>query len=125
MPWTRNVTRASVAESSELMEKHLLPRVMYSRNFFSLPLHKTVVIYLFYSIWASSWEKAVLEEMGFVPREQVVGASGLESSTPPGPWPHSRTGGTLAAAKGTAGPAPPAPQLIQHSFYLHSLHTGI
>lgn len=101
------------------------PLSYVQQELFSLPLHKTVVIYLFYSVWANSWEKAVLEEMGFVPREQVVGASGLESSTPAGPWPHSRTAGTLAAAKVTAGPAPPAPQFIQHSFYLHSLHTGI
>lgn len=77
MPRTRNVKTASVAENSELMEKHLLPRVMYSRNFFFSSLHKTLEIYLFYSAWASSWEKAVLEEMGFVPRERVVRASGL------------------------------------------------
>lgn len=72
--------RASAAENSELMEKHLLPRVMYSRNFF-FPLCKTLVIYLFYSIWASSWEKSVLEEMGFVPQESVVRAGGLRSPT--------------------------------------------
>lgn len=46
------------------MEKHLFPRVMYSRNIF-FSLHKTLVIYLFYSVWANSWEKkAVLEEDG-------------------------------------------------------------
>lgn len=78
MPRTRNVKTASVAENSELMEKHLLPRVMYSRKFFFFfSLHKALEIYLFYCVWANSWEKAVLEEMGFVPRERVVGASGL------------------------------------------------
>lgn len=116
--------KKSVAENSELMEKHLLPRVMYSRNFFS-PLHKKLATYLFYSVWANSWEKAVLEEMGFVPRDCVVRASGLESSTPAGLWPHSRTAGTPAAAKGMARPSPAAPRLTQHSLYLHSLLTGI
>lgn len=70
MPWMRNTKRASEAESSELMEKHLLPWARDSRNFL-FSLHEMPVIYLFYSIRASSWEKAVLEEMGCAAQGRV------------------------------------------------------
>lgn len=116
---TRNAKRASAAENSELMEKHLLPRVMYSRNFF-FPLRKTLVIYLFYSIWASSWEKAVLEEMGFVPRESVVGASGLRTPTR---W-SAAAEPDAGSSQGCRQALPAAPLLTQHSLCLHSLHMG-
>lgn len=116
---TRNAKRASAAENSELMEKHLLPRVMYSRNFF-FPFRKTLVIYLFYSVWASSWEKTVLEEMGFVPQESVVGTSGLKSPTC---W---STAMELdpGSSQGCSQALPCCPLLTQHSLCLHSLHMG-
>ena len=40
--------RASVAENSELMEKHLLPRVMYSRNFFFSPSQNACDLFILF-----------------------------------------------------------------------------
>lgn len=56
----------------------------------------------------------MLEEMGFVPRANVVGASGLESATPTGPCPQPHVGrGSPGTAKGAAH---------QRSLGLHGLH---
>lgn len=45
---TRNAKRTSAAENSELMEKHLLPRVMYSRNLFFSPLQNTCDLFILF-----------------------------------------------------------------------------
>lgn len=84
------------------------------------PFRKTLVIYLFYSVWASSWEKTVLEEMGFVPQESVVGTSGLKSPTC---W---STAMELdpGSSQGCSQALPCCPLLTQHSLCLHSLHMG-
>lgn len=92
--------------------KTSVPPSYVQQEHFFFSLHKTLVIYLFYSVWANSWEKkkkkkAVLEEMGFVPRENVAGASGLGSAAPAGPRPHSRTraGTEPGDSKGSSSPA--------------------
>lgn len=59
-------------------------------------------------------KKAVLEEVSLVPRENVVGASGLESAAPTGPHPQPHVSrGSTGTAKGA---------VHQHSLGLHSLH---
>lgn len=87
---------------------------------FFFPLCKTLVIYLFYSIWASSWEKAAEEEMDFVPRENVVGARGLK---PPACW-SAAVQPDPGSTQGCSQALPAPPLLSQHSLCLHSLHMG-
>lgn len=107
----RNAKRASAAENSELMEKHLLLRVTYSRNFF-FPLSQ------------NTCDLFILFHMGQFLGKSCVRGDGLcstRSLQSAGLQPWSRI---LAAAKGAARPSPAAPLLTQHSLCLHSLHMG-
>lgn len=116
---TRNAKRTSAAENSELMEKHLLPRVMYSRNLFFFPFakHLWFIYFIPYGpvpgkkLWRRRWtlfHKKMLSEPGAEVSSTLVRSCAARS------WRQPRVHQAL----------PAAPLLSQHSLCLHSLHMG-